>query len=544
MARSKPRKLLLSSVWQPFGQKYGDGFGTTCEGSHQLMWAQGVFRTRATTTQWGIDFIAANLEVPTTTLHYPTRAQFVAELENNYDYVGIAFVPATQHKMAEMTRAIRQHAPSSQIILGGYGTALADEFLPQVDHICRGEGVAFMRDLLGEPVDAPIEQPLITQATKLFSVSTGRDTGYVFAGLGCPNGCDFCATSHYFRRKHIRLLPDGRSILHAIQRMRDHFGDMRTFCIIDEDFLLNEARGREFLEAVRGSDLPALSLNVFASVKALSRFSAAELVEMGVDIVWIGFEGMRTDYAKMSGRSYRDLFADLHSHGISVLASMIIGFDYQTPEIIWQEFEELIGMRPSMCQFLIYGPVFGTPAYHRLKSEGRVRDEVYREASKHDGFSLGFDHPHMRAEEIEAIQRQLYKKAFERLGPGVLRVPEDWLAGFLNLRDHPAPRVRAKASHYGDAARRALQMIPASKRYVSSTVRDWAEEFQQRLLTETGPLGSRERLVAHVVAPVLLRITDMKLRLGLGDQPEPTRRTFRMGDPHITTAHDLIAERV
>ena len=36
-----------------------------------------------------------------------------------------------------------------------------------------------------------------------------EETGYVFAGLGCPNGCDFCATSHYFKRRHIRFLPDG-----------------------------------------------------------------------------------------------------------------------------------------------------------------------------------------------------------------------------------------------------------------------------------------------------------------------------------------------
>ncbi|MFW6067013.1 MAG: hypothetical protein ACOC97_01650 [Myxococcota bacterium] len=32
-----------------------------------------------------------------------------------------------------------------------------DELRPLVDHLCLGEGVSFMRKLLGEPVDAPVK---------------------------------------------------------------------------------------------------------------------------------------------------------------------------------------------------------------------------------------------------------------------------------------------------------------------------------------------------------------------------------------------------
>ncbi len=123
------RKVLLSSVCQPFGEKYGDGFGTSYEGSHQLLWAQGLFKPRATTTQWGLDFIAANLRTPTTTLHYPTMKKFVAELRKGYDFVGIAFVAPTMHKMVPMAEAVRRYAPQSKIVLGGYGTAIGDESL-------------------------------------------------------------------------------------------------------------------------------------------------------------------------------------------------------------------------------------------------------------------------------------------------------------------------------------------------------------------------------------------------------------------------------
>ena len=521
------KRVLLSSVCQPFGARYGDGFGVSYEGSHQIMWAQGIFRTRGTTTQWGIDFIAANLTTPTTTLHYPTMDQFIAEIRRGYDYVGIAFISPTMHKMIPMVQAIRRHAPGSKIVLGGYGTALGDEVLrPYADHICHGEGAAFMRRLLGERVDAPLVQPEITQTQRLFSMKMIGETGYVIAGLGCPNGCDFCATSHYFKRRHFKLLPDGRAILGAIRKLRARHPEMSIFWVNDEDFLLDEARGRGFLEAIRESNLPPLSLSVFSSVKALSQYTAAELVEMGIDWIWVGYEGKRAGYAKMEGRPYRELFTDLHRHGISVLASMIIGFDYQTPEIIEEEYEELLSLRPSLCQFLIYGAPHGTPAYARLEAEGRLDEEVYADHSLHDGFTLGFRHPHIGRAQMSTIQRRLYREEFRRLGPSVLRVAEDYLQGHVTLRDHPAPRVRAKARRYARDARGALKIIPASKRYLDAGLHPWLDRLEQRLQAETGPLTLKERLIRRL-APAILWREQYRIDHDIGQQPEFTRRTFR-----------------
>jgi haloalkane dehalogenase len=511
------------------------------------MWAQGLFRSRGTTEQWGLDFIAQNLLSPTTCLHYPTMERFIAEVKRGYDYVGIAFVSSTFHKMVPMVEAVRKHAPDSKIILGGYGTALGDMLEPYADHICKGEGIQFMRELLGEPTQRPIKQPVILQSQALFSLPLLEKTGYVIAGLGCPNGCDFCVTSHYFKRRHIRFLPDGESILSAIEDLRRASPGLGSFWINDEDFLLDEKRGRGFLEAVRASDLPPISLSVFSSVKALSQFKASELVEMGVDWVWVGYEGHRAGYSKMKGRRYEDLFADLHRHGISVMASMIIGFDYQTPEIIQEEFDELMRLRPTMCQFLIYGAAHGTPAYERLAAEGRLVEEVYADHSKHDGFSLGFVHPHIEAEEMERIQRELYHEEFRRLGPSVLRVAEDWLSGAENLQDHPRPRVRAKARKYKQLSHRGALIVKASKRYVNEEVGRWLDSFYQRLIDTTGPLTPSERVVESL-SPLILAVTDWKLKHQVGQQPRFTRRTYNTPPPRgikeriqelPNTLHDL-----
>ncbi len=527
MSPEKMKRVLLSSVCKPFGPEYGDGFGVSAEGTHQIMWAQGVFRVRATTTQWGLDFIAANLKAPTVTLHYPSMIEFVREIKKGYDYIGIAFISATLHKMIPMVKAIRKHAPESKIVLGGYGTALGKDRLSlYADCICQEEGVQFMRRLLGEDPKAPIVQPDISQKQTIFSIPMTGETGYVFGGLGCPNGCDFCATSHYFKRKHIKFLKSGDEILQAIIDLRRKHPDMTTFWINDEDFLLNEKRGREFLRAIRDSGLPPLSLSVFGSVKALSQYEPSELVEMGIDWIWIGYEGKRAGYAKQKGKSYEELFTSFRQHGISVLASMIIGFDYQTPEIIYEEFEELMRLQPTMSQFLIYGPSPGTPLQTRLEKEERLDLAVMADNRLHDGFTLGFQHPHIDREKMSRIQRDLYRQEFEKLGPSIFRVVDCMLNGYEQLREHPADRVWQKAEYYRQLCHRAMILLPASYSKAPKASVTWLHDLYDRLETATGPLSAIERVQAAFV-PALIRLTEFKKNRDIGQQPSFTRRRYR-----------------
>jgi hypothetical protein len=72
--------------------------------------------------------------------------------------------------------------------------------------------------------------------------------------------------------------------------------------IIDEDFLLNKQRAMEFRECVKQSG-KTLSIFAFSSVKALSQYKVEEILEMGIDGFWIGYEGTRSGYAKATGAS-------------------------------------------------------------------------------------------------------------------------------------------------------------------------------------------------------------------------------------------------
>jgi radical SAM superfamily enzyme YgiQ (UPF0313 family) len=497
----------------------------------QVTREQGLFSPRANHIHFSLEYVAENLEAPTTVLQYPNRKELIRELKRGYDYIGVSFILATFHRMQEVVALIREHSPNSKIVLGGYGTILSDDVLGHYsDHICREEGVGFMRRLLGEPeMPMPYGHPLIVSRLRVFGKEASR-TGMVFAGLGCPNGCDFCCTSYFFKRRHIRLLPTGRDIYRVIERYQEIEPGM-SIVVLDEDFLLNKKRALEFRDCVQESGEP-LSMFVFASVRAISQFTVTQILEMGIDGFWIGYEGTRSGFAKQSGRPVEEIFRECREHGISILASMIIGLPYQTPEIIEEELSGLLALKPDLNQFLIYGPTPGTPFYERIMKEGLMRRELTADPElyyrKSTGFSSMVKHPTMRPEEIEAAQARCFAEDFRNLGPSIYRSIETWLLGYLKLKDSPNPVLRKKAQHFAREIRKAYPAFLAGRLLgPSSKARRWTADLQARIHRTLGPPTPTERLLS-LGALGMATWSGIALKLGLFQHPQMIRHTFRM----------------
>jgi hypothetical protein len=163
-----------------------------------------------------------------------------------------------------------------------------------------------------------------------------------------------------------------------------------------------------------------------------------------------------------------------------------------------------------------------------MQAEGRFLSEVMDDHSKQDGFYLGFKHPHIGPDEMLSIQRNLCRQEFELMGPSVFRIVDDWLAGYVNLRGHPTGRIRAKAQRYKEMSHRAMMLLPASQRYLNPRSADRIGQLHRKLAEETGPMTPKERLASKLV-PAMLRYTSFKLHHNIGQQPDFTRRAFRMG---------------
>jgi radical SAM superfamily enzyme YgiQ (UPF0313 family) len=535
------KTVLLTSVCRPIGPQFGDAPSVGYELLYrQVTRAQGLFSPRTVNVHFGLDYIAENLDAPTVVLQYPSKRELIRELQKGYDYVGISFLMAVMHKMKEIVALIRKYAPNSKIVLGGYGTVLKDEVLkPYADYICREEGVAYFRRLLGEPeIPMPYKHPLIVSSLKVFGWKVSG-TGKIFAGLGCPNGCDFCCTSHFFSRKHIKLLPTGRDIYAVVERYLD-LDPSLVFLILDEDFLLNKKRAMEFRECVlEGGRQP--SIFAFSSIKAISQYTVEEILEMGIDGFWIGYEGTRSNYAKQQGRPVDEILTEFREHGITVLTSMIVGFDYQTPEIVAKELDGLMKLKPALGQYLIYGPVPGTPFYERVIRENLLQDHYtsdkdlfYRRA---DGFRTMIKHPTLSPEQIEDLQRWCFEQDFQRLGPSIYRVLEGRLLGYLKLKHSANPVLRRKAEYYAAELRYAYPVFLAGKWLgPNAIVRKWIGELEQRIHAELGSpaVGQRAKSLLGVGAALW---TGLTLKLDLFQHPKLQRTTYRIPDRSWSSFH-------
>lgn len=408
---------------------------------------------------------------------------------------------------------------------------LKDEVLkPYGDYICRGEGVEFFRRLLGESeIPMPYKQPLLVSWLKVFGWKVSG-TGKIFAGLGCPNGCDFCCTSHFFSRKHVRLLPEGKDIFAVAERYLDMNPDL-VLLIIDEDFLLNKKRAMEFRDCVMKGG-KTLSIFAFASVKAISQYTVEEILEMGIDGLWIGYEGTRSGYAKQQGRPVEEILTEFREHGITILTSMIVGFDYQNREVVARELDALMKLKPALAQFLIYGPVPGTPFYERVIQENLLqdtytenRDLFYRRA---DGFATMIKHPSLSASEIEDLQRWCFREDFQRLGPSIFRTLEGRLLGWQKLRHSANPWLRQKAEYYAKELRAAYPAFLAGRLMgPNAAVRRWTGALERQIHAHLGAPTWVDR-IRSVMAVGAALWTGLTLKLNLFQHPKLMRTAYRM----------------
>jgi radical SAM superfamily enzyme YgiQ (UPF0313 family) len=535
------KTVLLTSVCRPMGPQYGDASSVGYELLYrQVTRAQGIFSPRTVNVHFSLNYIAENLDAPTVVLQYPSKRELIKELKKGYDYVGVSFIMAVMHKMKETVALIRQYAPKSRIVLGGYGTVLKDDVLkPYADHICREEGVAYFRRLLGEPeIPIPYKHPLIVSWLKVFGWKVSG-TGKIFAGLGCPNGCDFCCTSHFFSRKHIKLLPTGKDIHDVVERYLALNPNL-VFLILDEDFLLNKRRAMEFRDCViKGGKKP--SIFAFSSIKAISQYTVEEILEMGIDGFWIGYEGTRSNYAKQQGRPIDEILTEFREHGITVLTSMIVGFDYQTPEVVANELDGLMKLKPSLAQFLIYGPVPGTPFYERVIKENLLqdiytsdKDLFYRRA---DGFRTMIKHPTLSPAQIEDIQRWCFEQDFQRLGPSIYRVLESRLLGYLKLKDSRNPILRQKAQYYARELRQAYPVFLAGRLLgPNASVRKWIGDVERRIHEVLGQPPIRQRFKSVIAVGAALW-TALTLKLDIFQHPRLERTTYRLPEKRWNEFH-------
>ena len=471
--RSRPERLLLTSVFGPYGvaDGYAEGLGMQMElMDNQITRGQGLHSPRASYWSFALYLLAENTSVPTTVLDFPTWDEFTRELRRGYTHVGISFIAPNVYKARRMACYIRDHHPATRILLGGHGTAVPDlQALVPHDDLCAGEGIRWLRTLFRDDPEAPIRHPVMPASVNstVYGFPTASDTAIVVPGVGCVKGCAFCATSHKFDRQYVPLLRTGAEVFDVCRRAEEE-RSIRRFGIYDENFLTHPETARELLRCMEQARR-TYTLGLFSSADTVRAVGVDFLVRLGVVFLWIGVESRRAGFAKNAGTDLAALVADLQDHGISVVASTILFLDHHDRTSIQEDIDWAIGLKSDMLQFMGLIPFPGTALFQRLVRDRRL-PEPPPYTWMHGQGALTFSHPAFAPEEPPRIIADAFRRKYETHGPSSVAVAETYLRGFVRARDDVETRRRSGARWNPDTLRYEPGTAPGRDEYMDARV--------------------------------------------------------------------------
>jgi radical SAM superfamily enzyme YgiQ (UPF0313 family) len=508
-------RVLLSSVFGPYARD--DEFGSRAINPmelyhNQVTREQGSFSLRMFHRSWGLMMIQRNISAPSTLLDFPTLERFEQELTaHEYDIVGISGIIPNFGKVREMCRRVRRLSPHSTILVGGHVAAIPGiDKLIDADWVVRGEGIAWMRRYLGEDSEAPISHPEILSGfgMRVLGMSVPddpRDTAAtIIPSVGCPMGCNFCTTSAFFggKGKSVHFYQTGDELFEVMEQMERSM-NVRSFFMMDENFLLNRPRAEQLLERMKQSG-KSWSLYVFSSANAIRKYSMEELVQLGISWIWLGLESPKSSYVKLHNTDTHALAAELRQHGIKLLGSTIVGLEHHTPENIRQEIEYAVAHGTDFHQFMLYTPVPGTPLFAQMQQEGRMLEGVDL-ADIHGQYKFNFQHAAISRDDSKRLLDWAFRFDFERNGPSLFRICDTIFRGWKRYKDHPDARVRERFANEAcklrttyDASLWAMEKrLKKTNAEIATRIGTLRHEIEQEF-------GTATRLLRAVTGPILL----------------------------------------
>jgi hypothetical protein len=374
-------------------------------------------------------------------LDFPSRRRFAREVRRgSYDIVGISFIAPNRDKAREMAGVVRRLAPRAEIILGGHGAAIEGvEHDIDCDHVVRGDGISWMRRHLGQDPEAPIRHPALpsTERASILGVPLlDTPASLLVPGVGCVNGCSFCSTSHFFGRSYTPFIATGDQLFETACRVAGERGT-DSFFVMDENFLKDRGRAMGLLDAMERHNR-FFRFHIFSSAETITAFGVDNLVRLGVDLVWIGFESQsrQSAFAKNAGIDARGLVRDLRDRGIAVLASGILCMEHHTPENMQTDVDFLVGLESDFVQFMLLTPVPVTALYRDHQRRGLLRTDLPLQR-QHGQTDLAYHHPEFRGDEPARWIAKAFRQDYEVNSSSMLRMVETAIRGCEHLSSIP-----------------------------------------------------------------------------------------------------------
>lgn len=522
------KKVLLTNSIGPYALGWGEDM-TDLFGA-RLTRGQGPFSLQGSHPSFGLHLIAENLRADVSVMEWPSEELFRSELKKGYDFLGIQVLTIHIPKIARMVEIAREVAPGTPIVLGGYGVlalhhpppndrgGFARYLLDNADHLCHEEGVAFFRKVIGQDPEEPItqiKQPVATSTLRGMKNFFRSRESSVLVALGCPNACEFCNTSAFYRFKKIVVSTPEQTVA-ALKAAWERSGrDRLMFHMLwDEDYLIDKPYVMRVGELMQKENLIGLiNYNCFASIRSISQFTTEELVLAGIASAWIGVESKFEQQAvnvhnfyKRCGKDAAQVISELHRWGITIVGSCILGLDFHTPENIEEDMDYFVSLKPDFYQVAPLTPCPGTMLFERMQEEGRLYDH-YAFEEVHIWSDKLFSHPHFSDGDLTRYFDLCHEKLVNTNGPAMLNIADVMLQGFLTMRHHPNPHIQQRAETcYLHLKNMEGGLLYSMKKLApSEAVRQRAEKIERGYLQAVGKYTRGDKFSQKVTYHLIKR---------------------------------------
>lgn len=343
-------------------------------------------------------WLSANINRPSKVIERPITLEVVCEEldTGKYDYLVVAVYLTGYSTFRQIARHVRKHYPRVKIVAASQG-ALLPETAELADFTLKGSLVHDLRAVIGQPTTDPLH--VVTCRSDTVTSFGGflkrSSLALLISSLGCMYGCDFCPATAQFGTTYVA--PFGpEAIRDALIRAHEEIApsaEIFTVSLAEAQGLGNHKLWKEVFRLCR--DLPfQCELVSTTSSKVIQKYTLDELCggDLSLSTVNIGVESLVRTYAKNKGVDLKAEIARLQAAGVNVVATYIVGLDWQTKEIVREEVKLLkdLGASGYIISNLEMQP--NSPLYNTYNRAGRLLD-VPPELLSFYGFQA-FRHPH------------------------------------------------------------------------------------------------------------------------------------------------------
>jgi len=346
-------------------------------------------------------------------------------LDEECDLVGISCLTSNAPRGYELAREFRKH--DKKVVLGGvHPSILFDEAAPFADAIVVGEAEGVWEQLLTDMQNGELKKKYHQPNPQLdkyihmqFRKSTKKrlfDVIPIMTTRGCPYRCEFCCVSDLFGTK-IRHVP----VSNVVRDIEESGKKMYIF--LDDNIIGEPAYAKELFKAITPYNIKWVGQASVSFVKDIELMKLA--AKSGCGGLFFGVESVSEKQLKTMRKSIKKIekiseaIKKVKDLGIHFHASMMFGFDNDTPAIFPETLEFLQRNKVGTASFNILTPYPGTKIYEQFKREGRL---ITTDWQYYDHSTVVFKPKNMTPYELQTGEIWV-KKEFSKLSSIMRRLP-------------------------------------------------------------------------------------------------------------------------